>query len=57
MLPPFIIEQIRKREEAQRRKTDALQPRVELPVDVYEPAREPDGADEDRHRGVVVVDL
>jgi hypothetical protein len=57
MLPPFIIEQIRKREEAQRRKTDALQPRVELPVDVYEPANEPDGAEEDRHRGVVVVDL
>jgi hypothetical protein len=26
-------------------------------VDVYEPASEPDGADEDRHRGVVVVDL
>ncbi|HKO91436.1 MAG TPA: hypothetical protein VJU61_09810 [Polyangiaceae bacterium] len=57
MLPPFIIEQIRRREEAQRRKTDALQPRVELPVDVYEPASEPDGAEEDRQRGVVVVDL
>jgi hypothetical protein len=57
MLPPFIIEQIRRREEAQRRKTEAVQPRVELPVDVYEPASEPDSADEDRHRGVVVVDL
>ena len=57
MLPPFIIEQIRKREEAQRRKTDAnKQPRMELPIDVYQPANEPE-ADEDQHRGVVVVDL
>ena len=57
MLPPFIIEQIRRREEAQRRKTESKQPRLELPVDVYEPANEPEGAEEDRHRGVVVVDL
>jgi hypothetical protein len=56
MLPPFIIEQIRRREEAQRRKTDAKQPRIELPLDVYEPAKEPE-AEEDQHRGVVVVDL
>jgi hypothetical protein len=56
MLPPFIIEQIRRREEAQRRKTDAKQPRMELPLDVYEPAKEPE-AEEDQHRGVVVVDL
>ncbi len=57
MLPPFIIEQIRRREEAQRRKSDAKQPRLELPVDVYRPAMEPDGAEEDQHRGVVIVDL
>ena len=57
MLPPFIIEQIRRREEAQRRKTDAKQPRLELPIDIYEPASEPDGADDERHRGVVIVDL
>jgi hypothetical protein len=72
MLPPFIIEQIRRREEAQRRKSDAKQPRLELPVDVhrprpgaprpagsggYEPAGEPDYADEDHNRGVVIVDL
>ena len=56
MLPPFIIEQIRRREEAQRRKTDAKQPRIELPIDVYQPANEPE-ADEDQQRGVVVVDL
>jgi hypothetical protein len=57
MLPPFIIEQIRRREEAQRRKSDAKQPRLELPVDVHRPAIEPDGADEDQNRGVVIVDL
>jgi hypothetical protein len=57
MLPPFIIEQIRRREEAQRKKSDAKQPRVELPIDVYQPAPEPEGVEEDRHRGVVVVDL
>jgi hypothetical protein len=57
MLPPFIIEQIRRREEAQRRKSDAKQPRLELPLDIPQPASEPESADEDRHRGVVVVDL
>jgi hypothetical protein len=62
MLPPFIIEQIRRREEAQRRKSDAKQPRLELPLDVHRPdvhrpAGDPDGADEDQHRGVVILDL
>jgi hypothetical protein len=61
MLPPFIIEQIRRREEAQRRKSDAKQPRLELPLDVprpsHRPAHEPDGLDEDHNRGVVIVDL
>jgi hypothetical protein len=57
MLPPFIIEQIRRREEAQRRKSDAKQPRLELPMDVYRPAAEPEGVDEDHNRGVVIVDL
>lgn len=57
MLPPFIIEQIRRREEAaQRKKTDAKQPRLELPIDVYEPIKEPE-SDDERHRGVVIVDL
>jgi hypothetical protein len=57
MLPPFIIEQIRRREEAQRKKSDAKQPRLELPLDVYRPTSEPEGVDEDQHRGVVIVDL
>lgn len=57
MLPPFIIEQIRRREEAQRRKSDAKQPRLEVPMDIHRPASESEGADEDQHRGVVIVDL
>ncbi len=42
MLPPFIIEQIRQREEKERerRESDQNQPRLELPVDRY-PARRP----------------
>ena len=55
MLPPFIIEQIRRREEAQRRKTDARQPRLELPIEVLEPAREPESVDDER--GVLIVDI
>jgi hypothetical protein len=53
MLPPFIIEQIRKREKEQREQ-QAEQPRLELPV---ERRRIPEGKDEEVDRGVVVVDL
>lgn len=54
MLPPFIIEQIRQREERERR--NAPQPFLELPLPPLAPLREPeerDGAD----RGVVIIDL
>jgi hypothetical protein len=57
MLQPFIIEQIRRREEAQRRKKDAEQPRLEISIDAYEPAFEPIEHEEDSQRGVVIVDL
>ena len=57
MLPPFIIEQIRKREEEAARRRD--QPRLELPLDLpLEPM--PSGNDDqpdDSNRGVIVVDL
>ena len=58
MLPPFIIDQIRRREEDERRRE---QPQLELPVDAYAP-RQPipesreDGEDV-TERGVVIVDL
>lgn len=56
MLPPFIIEQIRRREEEKCRREQAEQPRLELPVDVYRP--EPTREDrEPRERGVVILDL
>jgi hypothetical protein len=55
VLPPFIIDQIRRREEQQKRRSE--QPTVELPADL--PAsRSPDDADDDdRDRGVLIVDL
>ena len=62
MLPPFIIDQIRRREEQERRRIERDRPRVELPVDAYRPAPapRPDSDDEvpdDPDRGVVILDL
>jgi hypothetical protein len=59
MLPPFIIEQIRKREEEERRRHDRDQPRLELPLDVHRPAapREEDSESDVSDRGIVIVDL
>ncbi len=54
MLPPFIIEQIRQREERERR--NAPQPYLELPVPPMQP-RDPGEEPEDQNRGVVVIDL
>lgn len=57
MLPPYIIEQIRKREEDEARRV----PVIHLPLP--EPARRPREAphdialDEEADRGVVVIDL
>jgi hypothetical protein len=54
MLPPFIIEQIRQREERERR--NAPQPFLELPLPPVAPAREPEER-EGGERGVVIIDL
>lgn len=54
MLPPFIIEQIRQREERERRH--APQPYLELPVPPSAPRGTP-GDREERDRGVVIIDL
>jgi hypothetical protein len=58
LLPPFIIEQIRRREDVERRRRDR-QPRLELPLDAYRPVpQDPDPMPIDRSdRGVVIVDL
>ncbi len=57
MLPPFIIDQIRRREEdALRQELD--RPRLELPMDVYHPAPESKPREDDAgERGVIILDL
>jgi hypothetical protein len=60
MLPPFIIDQIRRREE-ETRKHELEQPRLELPDDAYPPAGErrpsEDRRDDDIERGVLILEL
>jgi hypothetical protein len=61
MLPPFIIEQIRQREEKERerREGEREQPRLEIPVDRW-PARRPVDAEieeDDPNRGVIILEL
>lgn len=65
MLPPFIIEQIRRREEQERKQYE--QPQLELPISPSGPSHpsHPGGApahpkrrDEDEgQRGVIILDL
>lgn len=57
MLPPFIIDQIRRREEDERQKRDHDRPRLELPLDVYQPAPEPASDEPRSERGIVILDL
>ena len=54
MLPPFIIEQIRQREEQERVRYE--QPRLEMPVDRPAP-RAPQVPEDAGERGVVIIDL
>ncbi len=55
MLPPFIIEQIRRREEEQERARQE-QPQLEIPVDRPAP-RAPHAPEEKGERGVLIIDL
>lgn len=61
MLPPFIIDQIRRREEEESRKHELEQPRLELPEDAFPPARDrrpsEERRDDDTERGVVILEL
>lgn len=52
MLPPFIIESIRKREEREKKREE--QPRLELPLP---PPRTAVESEDDLNRGVTVIDL
>lgn len=59
MLPPFIIEQIRKREEDERRKSESHRPVLQLPLHDGRPApQKPEASDpSEADRGVVIIDL
>ncbi len=60
MLPPFIIEQIRQREERERQHRENSRPRIELPVEQMPARPKADGEpveEDDPDRGVVIVDL
>ena len=54
MLPPFIIEQIRRREEQERARYE--QPHLEIPVDRPAP-RAPQPPEDKGERGVIIIDL
>ena len=54
MLPPFIIEQIRKREQEEQRYE---QPQLELPVPPPRPKKDGPLEDEQPKRGVIILDL
>lgn len=60
MLPPFIIEQIRKREEDERRRRHEGVKELHLPVpEPFGPPRGRPAAEEDRgrDRGIVIIEL
>ena len=54
MLPPFIIEQIRRREEQERARYE--QPRLEIPMDRPLP-RPPHVPEDSSDRGVIIIEL
>lgn len=54
MLPPFIIEQIRKREEEEQRQYE--QPQLDLPVPAP-PAAPKRREDDEGKRGVIILDI
>ena len=55
MLPGFIIDQIRQREEEERAKRHV--PQIELPLPSPEGTTPSDRPDEEADRGVVIIDL
>lgn len=55
MLPPFIIEQIRRREEQERSRHE--QPQLEIPANRPPPAKPAPATEEKDDRGVVIIDL
>jgi hypothetical protein len=56
MLNPFIIDQIKRREQEERRRRDR-QPVIELPVQLPAAPRPASEEDEPGERGVFIIDL
>lgn len=57
MLPPFIIEQIRQREEQERVRREHNQPRLELPLERFPAPRAPEHDEDDPNRGVIILEV
>jgi hypothetical protein len=57
MLNPFIIDQIKRREQEQRRRRDHRQPVLELPIPMPTAPRPATEDDETGERGVFIIDL
>ncbi len=55
MLPPFIIEQIRKREEEERKRYE--QPQLDLPLAPPLPPKRREESEDAPKRGVIIVEL
>jgi hypothetical protein len=56
MLPPFIIEQIRKREEDEKARHEQVQPRVDIPLPRPRLPMRP-AEDDEPGRGVLILDI
>ncbi|MGE3629185.1 MAG: hypothetical protein AB7P00_04690 [Sandaracinaceae bacterium] len=56
MLPPFIIDQIRRREEQEKIQRDAPHQELPLPNDPL-PQKQKTHDDDEPKRGVVIIDL
>jgi hypothetical protein len=57
MLPTFIIQQIRQREEKLRQERENSRPRVQLPIEQRPAPIDDMSGEDDPDRGVVIVDL
>jgi len=59
VLPPFIIEQIRQREERERARHHEEQPRLELPLEPRRPPKKTAPEDEEPNpdRGVLILEI
>lgn len=57
MLPPFIIEQIRQREEKERVQREEIRPRLELPIERYPSPPRTSEDEDDPNRGVIILEL